>query len=95
VSVLPQVNSSVTITAETDKRSEYLEKSISMNLFSFENFGFPWLTFDTNETPKIHKIRLKVKKFVYYKLIFKVDQPGAQATILGYDQAVRFASMAK
>lgn len=95
VSVLPQVNSAVTITAATDKRSEYLEKNIAMNLFSFENFGFPWLTFDTNETPKIHKIRLKVKKFVYYKLIFKVDQPGAQATILGYDQAVRFASMAK
>lgn len=95
VSVLPQANSSLTITAATDKRSEYMEKSISMNLFSFENFGFPWFTFDTNATPKIHKVRLKVKKFVYYKLIFKVEQPGAVATILGYDQQVRFASMAK
>jgi hypothetical protein len=95
VSVLPQINSSLTVTAATDKRSEYLEKEINVNLFSFENFGFPWLTFNTNSTPRIHRVRLKVKKFVYYKLIFKVETPGAQATILGYDQTVRFAAMAK
>jgi len=95
VSLLPQTNSGLTITAATDKRAEYLEKSITTNLFSFENFGFPWLNFDTNDTPKIHRVRLKVKKFVYYKLIFKVEIPGARATILGYDQTVRFASMAK
>lgn len=95
ISLLPQSNSGLTITAATDKRSEYMEKSITTNLFSFENFGFPWLSFDTNDTPRIQRVRLKVKKFVYYKLIFKVDTPGARATILGYDQTVRFASMAK
>lgn len=95
VSMLPATNSQLTITAATDKRGDYLEKSIGSNIFSFVNFGFPWLTFDTNETPKIQRVRLKVKKFVYYKLIFRVDQPGARATVLGYDQAVRYASMAK
>ena len=43
----------------------------------------------------VNRIRLKVKKFVYYKLIFKVNTDGALATVLGYDQKVRFASMAK
>lgn len=95
VSMLPQTHSELTITAATDKRSEYLEKTIGTNLFSFENFGFPWLTFNTNETPRIQRVRLKVKKFVYYKLIFKVNRPGAGATILSYDQVVRYASMAK
>lgn len=95
VSVLPQINSSLIVTAATDKRSEYLEKEVNVNLFSFENLGFPWLTFETNSTPRIHRVRLKVKKFVYYKLIFKVETPGAKATILGYDQTVRFAAMAK
>lgn len=95
VSMLPAANSHLTITAATDKRSDYLEKTISSNLFSFANFGFPWLSFDTNETPKIQRVRLKVKKFVYYKLIFRVEQPGARTTILGYDQPVRYASMAK
>lgn len=95
VSMLPQAHSSLTITAATDKRSEYLEKTISTDLFSFANFGFDRLTFNTNATPRIQRVRLKVKKFVYYKLIFKVEEPGACATILSYDQVVRYASMAK
>jgi hypothetical protein len=45
--------------------------------------------------PKIRRVRLKVKKFVYYKLIFRVETEGATATILGYDQTVRFGSMTK
>lgn len=95
VSMLPQTNSRAVITAATDKRSEYLEKTIRTSLFGFGNFSFSRLTFDTNATPRIQRVRLKVKKFVYYKLIIRVDEPGAGATILGYDQAVRFASMAK
>lgn len=95
VSILPQTNSAMMVTASTDKREEYLEKEITTNLFSFDNFSFDNLTFDTNTTPRIHRIRLKVKKFVYYKLIFEVNTPGARATVLGYDQEVSFASMAK
>lgn len=95
VSMLPENNANLTITAATDKRSEYMEKTISSNLFSFDNFSFKWLTFDTNATPKIRRVRLKVKKFVYYKLIFKVEEEGARATVMRYDQIVRFASMAK
>ena len=95
VSMLPQINSSMIITAATDRRSEHMEKTISTNLFSFDNFSFRWLTFDTNTTPRIQRVRLKVKKFVYYKLIFRVEELGARATVLSYDQTVRFASMAK
>lgn len=95
VSMLPSAYSDLTITAETDKRSEYLEKSIGSNLFSWFNMNFGYFTFDSADTPKIRRIRLKVKKFVYYKLIFKVEKPGATATILSYDQEVRFASKAK
>ena len=95
VSMLPQNNSQMTITAATDKRAEYMKKTVASTLFSFDNFGFSRLTFDTNSTPKIRRVRLKVKKFVYYKLIFKVEAPGARATVLGYDQTVRYASMAK
>ena len=95
LSVLPQANSELVVTAETDRRSEYTEKTITTNLFDFSNFSFANLTFDTNNTPKIHKIRLKAKKFVYYKLVFRVDSDGATATVLSFDQKVRFGSMAK
>ena len=95
VSLLPQSNSKVTVTAATDRRSEYMEKTLASNVFSWANANFVDWTFDTNDTPKIKRVRLKVKKFVYYKLIFKVTEPGVKATVLGYDQEVRFASMAK
>lgn len=95
VSVLPQSNSELIITAATDRREEYVSKKITENIFSWNGADFRWWTFNTNAAPKINRVRLKVKKFVYYKLILKVESPGAQATVLGYDQTVRFGSMAK
>ena len=95
VSILPQSNCALSITAATDRREEYMQKEITANVFSWNGVNFKTWTFNTNTAPKINRIRLKVKKFVYYKLILRVDQPGAQATVLGYDQTVRFGAMAK
>lgn len=95
ISVLPQPNSELIVTAQTDRRSEYTEKVVTTNILDFSNINFKNFTFDTNNTPKIHKIRLKAKKFVYYKLVFRVDADGATATVLSFDQKVRFGSMAK
>jgi hypothetical protein len=95
VSVQPQFNSEIIITAQTDKRIDYTEKVIDDHVFQWSNANFPDWTFNTNDRPKIKRIRLKVKKFVYYKLIFRIEKEGAQGTILGFDQQIRFASMAK
>lgn len=95
VSMLPRSNSEMIITAETDRRSDHMEKTVYSNIFFWPDAGFPNWTFDTNATPKIQRVRLKVKKFVYYKLIFRVESDGATATVLGYDQEIRFGSMAK
>lgn len=95
VSMLPQLHSSMQITAATDRREEYTAKEITSNIFSWNGADFRWWTFNTNVAPKIRRVRLKVKKFVYYKLIFRVEEEGAQATILGYDQTVRFGAKAK
>lgn len=95
VSLLPQSHSALTVTASTDKRETYMEKTITAKVFSFGNISFAHWSFEMNVTPKIQRVRLKVKKFVYYKLIFKVEEPGARATVLSFDQQVRFSSMVK
>lgn len=95
VSVQPQFNSEIIITAETDKRDDYMEKTIVNSVFQWSNMNFPDWTFNTNDRPTINRVRLKVKKFVYYKLVFRIEKDGAQGTILGFDQQIRFASMAK
>ena len=95
VSMLPQPHSGMTITASTDRRDEYMEKLVGSNIFSWADADFRWWSFDISSSPKIRRVRLKIKKFVYYKLIFRVDNPGARATVLGYDQIIRYGSMAK
>lgn len=95
VSMLPEFRSEMIITAETDRRSEYMEKTVSNSIFSFSGLDFRFWTFNTNNTPRIQRVRLKVKKFVYYRLVFRVEGDGATATVLGYDQEVRYGSMAK
>ena len=40
-------------------------------------------------------MKLKTKKFVWHKVIFRVDSPGSRATVLGFDVDVRTAGYAK
>lgn len=94
ISMLQESSVGLTVTAESDKRSEYAVKSVNYNVFSFENLDFGDFTFETLIAPKIRRIRLKVKKFVYYRLVLK-NQPGKRATVLSYDQKIRYGSMAK
>ena len=95
LNVRPMASTNVTVTAETDRRGDYLEKNVKLDVFDWANVNFRTWCFNTNSRPSIHRVRLKVKKFVYYKLILKIEEPGATGTILGFDQQVRYASMAK
>ena len=95
LSVRPQSGTDITVTAETDRRGDYLEKNVALNVFDWKNVNFRNWCFNTNDRPSIYRVRLKVKKFVYYKLVFRVEKEGATGTILGFDQQVRYASMAK
>ena len=95
VSMLPEPSSEMEVTARTDRRDSYMVKTAGRPLLSFDAVDFSNFSFLLSNAPKIQRIRLKVKKFVYYKLIFCVTQPGARATVLGYDQQVRFSSPVK
>ena len=95
VSLLPEHFSELDVTVETDKRDDYITKTIGYLLANFSNVDFSRFSFLTWAAPKIKRVQLKVKKFVYYKLIFRVTKPGARATVLGYDQQVRYSSNVK
>ena len=95
VSLLPEHFSDLEVTVKTDKREDYITKAIGYLLANFSNVDFSNFSFLTWAAPKIKRVQLKVKKFVYYKLIFRVTKPGARATILGYDQQVRYSSNVK
>ena len=95
VSVKPEALSQLDITVKTDRRDDYISKIVGTNLLDFAKIDFSNFSFLINTAPKMQRVKLKVKKFVYYKMIFKVTKPGARATVLGYDQQVRFSSQVK
>ena len=37
----------------------------------------------------MHRIKLKAKKFTYYKLILRSDKPGSTATVVSADMRIR------
>lgn len=95
ISMLPEANSRMDVTVKTDRRDNYITKTIGVPLLSWETMDFSNFSFLLSRAPRMKRIKLKAKKYVYYKLIFSVDHPGARATVLGYDQQVRFASEVK
>ena len=97
VSVKPQTNSYVEITLITDRKSEFADKTVSTGVNSnfFETWDFNALSFFGNVQPQVKKIKLKAKKFGYYRLIFKSDKVNTTATVLGTDIRVRMTGYVK
>jgi hypothetical protein len=89
VSMLPVDGASVHVSVETDARKDYEERELSTALAPEYGDAEP------NGVPFVTRLRMKVKRFVYYKLRFRVKDPGAAPVILGYDQHIRFSSSVK
>ena len=51
--------------------------------------------FDTNRKPQMHRLKIKAKKFVFYKLILSSNNANAAATVTSSDIRVRFTGYAK
>ena len=95
LSLLPESNAELDVTVRTDKRDDYITKVAAHSFLDFSKMDFNRFSFITRQVPSSKRIQIKVKKFVYYKLIFRVSAPGCRATVLGYDQQVRYSSPVK
>ena len=95
VSVKPESNSYVEITIKTDKKSDFPTKIIAKTISSFGNLDFANFSFITSSRPQIKRLRIKAKKYTYYKLIFQTSEPDTTATVLAADIRVRQTGYAK
>ena len=93
--VKPESYSAFTVTAASDRKSKYAEKTIRSELFDYGKISYRKWSYEASSAIRTKRIKLKVKKVVFYKLIIRVDEPGARATVLGFDQLVRFTSFVK
>lgn len=95
VSMKPATNARILISARSDKKSDYAEKEVASSLSGFDHVNFIHWSFLTNRAPQIERIKLKVKKFVYYKIIIKSGSTFGDVTVLGIDQKVRYTGNVK
>ena len=95
VSVEPESQSRINVTAQSNRKSDYAQKTVAHSLATFANADFNHWSFRTNRKPQVERVRLKVKKFTFYKLIFSSVSATSTATILGVDFQVRHTGNVK
>lgn len=95
VSLKPDANARITVTAKSDRRGEYAEKTVVAKTAGFDAVDFGNWSFQTNYAPKMTRIKLKVKKFVYYKLILKNNSVSSKTSVLGVDIKTRYTGYVK
>ena len=78
----PDVNARITVTLETDRKSDFDEKVIGSGVLNFAHIDFAHWSFLLNDQPHTAKTKLKAKKFTTLKLIFKSQSSSATATIM-------------
>jgi len=95
VGMSPENKSSVTVQVETDRSTDIENKVLTERLMWFSDVDFSNFTFEFDVKPKMHRLKIKAKKFVYYKLIFISNSATDTATIVAADIKVRYTSFAK
>lgn len=89
VGVKPQSNTYLEISVITDRKRDSAVKTIVTGLGGFALWDFNTFSFADFDMAKVKKLRIKAKKFTYYKLVFSTDQEGTTATVLSADLRVR------
>ena len=85
VSIKPENAAKITVTAASDKSSEYAEATVTAETAGFSPVNFAKFSFITNQKPQIRRVKLKVKGFAFYQLILKSSSNEERSTILSVD----------
>ena len=95
VAIKPESSARVMVSVETNRRTDYQEKEVAADLATFSHVNFSHFTFSTNRKPQVHRVKMKVKKATFYKLIFKSLSASATATVLETDIHLRYSGNVK
>ncbi len=95
VAIQPESGARVTVTVETNRRSDYPEKLVAAGLSTFTHANFAHWSFGTNRKPQVRRVKMKVKKATFYKLVFQSLSASATATVLETDIQLRYSGNVK
>ena len=95
VAMQPESNARIDVTVETNRRSDYPDKTVAYNLSTLLHVDFNHFSFATNRKPQVKRVKMKVKKATFYRLIFKSNSASATATLIETDVKLRYAGTVK
>ena len=95
IGIKPEPRGEVHVTVQTDRKSVYTEKVVTAHMATFVDADFGNWSFNTNRKPQMKKLKIKAKKFVFYKLIFESNSADTTTTVLAADIRVRYTGYAK
>lgn len=91
----PELRSRIHVTVETDRKSDHSKKVAASSVFSFRSADFRRWSFNTNRKPHTTRLKIKAKKFTYYKLILEYSGTNTTATVVAADMRIRYTGYAK
>ena len=95
ISIQPSVSTSVDVTYETDRNPLSQVYTAAINLFTFNNINFGNFTFLTSVVPQPFRLKIRAKKFVYFKLNLDNDTNDEKLTVLSINLQYSFGSKSK
>lgn len=95
VSIKPEEHGEVWVTVQTDRKSEYAKKLVASSLTTFSNADFRKWSFNTNRKPHMARLKIKAKKFVFYKLVLSTESNNTTVTVLAADFRIRYTGYAR
>ena len=90
VGISPVAGGELGVTIETDRKADFSKKIVSKNMATFTKANFGNWSFSTSRRPEMERLKLKAKKFTYYKLIFTNDSANTTAAVTSADVRVRY-----
>ena len=94
IALKPVSGARVTVKLESDRSSDGTEQTVSAALMTFRNLSFAHFAFGTNRKPQVERARVKLRKFVFGKLVLKSLSASATATVLGADMEIIYGGKA-
>ena len=68
---------------------------VSAGLSTLAHVNFAHFSFGTNRKPQVRRVKMKVKKATFYKLVFKSKSASSTATVLETDVQLRYTGNVK
>ncbi len=90
VNALPENRAEFTVHHLSDRRTDYPEKIVLFDTYGFGNIDFSNFSFGSLRIAKVHRVKMRVKKYIFYQLLFESCSKETTATILDADIQVRY-----